>query len=87
MKCSIILVAYSLAIASASTPIEDRHDFGAQLDLTDESDTNKESEMTHFELPKDLVPQSYVLHVEPNLEKATFDGQVSITVQVGSRYR
>lgn len=84
MKCAIFLIAYSLALASASIPVEDRLRLGDQLDLADAPDADSESKMTRFELPKDLTPLNYVVLLDPDLGKATFDGQVSITVQVGT---
>lgn len=35
-----------------------------------------------YRLPKDIKPKSYVLHVEPDLEKATFKGTVAIMASV-----
>lgn len=40
--------------------------------------------LINYRLPKTVIPINYILHLQPNLEKFTFNGTVTITLQINS---
>ncbi|KAL1453305.1 hypothetical protein WDU94_007455 [Cyamophila willieti] len=84
MAWTLVLALFSVALVGQLTaiPFDDRL-FGALLMEDGESGAEAdEPKMTTFQLPTDLKPTGYEIHVEPDLPKAEFSGQAKITVQV-----